>query len=105
MKHEAKSQRDAALLELNERNKQPPPPSLIFGKQHTLHIRKGETIAIVGPVGSGKSTLLAAILGEIRSTDSTADCTADCTADSTAKEHAVCVDGTIAYCAQQPWIR
>ena len=40
----------------------PPPPSLL---NVALEIKKGELIAIVGPVGSGKSTLLSAMLGEV----------------------------------------
>jgi ABC-type bacteriocin/lantibiotic exporter with double-glycine peptidase domain len=64
------------------------PPSL-FNIQ--LNIRKGETVAVVGPVGSGKSTLLSAILGEINAT-------------TAATSPSVCVDGSVAYCAQQPWI-
>lgn len=31
----------------------------------TLHIQKGEFVAIIGPVGSGKSTLLNSIMGEL----------------------------------------
>ena len=62
-----------------------------------LAIRKGETIAVVGPVGSGKSTLLSAILGELSACPGSRDLEQNPTA--------VCVDGTVAYCAQQPWIR
>jgi ATP-binding cassette subfamily C (CFTR/MRP) protein 1 len=62
-----------------------------------LTIQKGETIAVVGPVGSGKSTLLSAMLGELSASPGSRDLLQNPTP--------VCVDGTVAYCAQQPWIR
>jgi ATP-binding cassette subfamily C (CFTR/MRP) protein 1 len=53
-------------------------------------VEEGELIGICGPVGSGKSSLLAALLAEITPTGG---------ADTLPL-----VRGTIAYCAQQPWI-
>ncbi|SCV73559.1 BQ2448_7485 [Microbotryum intermedium] len=52
-----------------------------------LSVKKGELLAVVGRVGSGKSSLLSAILGEMTKIDGS-----------------VTVRGTVAYCAQQPWI-
>ncbi|KDE07748.1 hypothetical protein MVLG_02020 [Microbotryum lychnidis-dioicae p1A1 Lamole] len=52
-----------------------------------LSVKKGEVLAVVGRVGSGKSSLLSAILGEMTKIDGS-----------------VTVRGTVAYCAQQPWI-
>ena len=52
-----------------------------------LRARAGELIAVVGAVGSGKSTILAAMLGEMHQT-----------------RGRVVSRGTIAYCAQQPWL-
>lgn len=52
-----------------------------------LHIKKGELVAIVGPVGSGKSTLLSALLGELNRLDGN-----------------VHVQGSVAYVPQSAWI-
>ena len=52
----------------------------------TVNIVRG-SFAVVGPVGSGKSTLLQGILGEVPLSNGTVGRT-----------------GSIAYCAQQPWI-
>ena len=71
----------------------PPPLPSLYDVE--LNVQKGETIAIVGPVGSGKSTMLSAMLGEIPSVMH----------DSENKQKVVSIDGTVAYCAQQPWIR
>eukprot|EP00755_Sulcionema_specki_P036663 Sspe_Gene.22459::Locus_8550_Transcript_1_1_Confidence_1.000_Length_3182::g.22459::m.22459/K05665/ABCC1; ATP-binding cassette, subfamily C (CFTR/MRP), member 1 len=57
-------------------------------KEVTLCLPKGALVTVVGSVGSGKSSLLRAILGELELTGGT-----------------VGVTGSIAYCAQQPWIR
>lgn len=59
---------------------------------HTLvdlnvEIKRGQLVAVVGPVGSGKSSLIAGILGELHVT--------------TGKIHQ---RGTISYCDQRPWI-
>lgn len=56
-------------------------------KDITLEVRRGELIGVVGRVGCGKSSLLTAILGEMQLDAGT-----------------VSVSGTIAYCAQTPWI-
>ncbi|GAA6024113.1 hypothetical protein JCM10207_003170 [Rhodosporidiobolus poonsookiae] len=53
----------------------------------TLSVKKGKLIAVVGQVGSGKSSLLSAILGEMHKLAG-----------------AVHLRGTVAYCAQTPWI-
>lgn len=52
-----------------------------------LNVKKGELIAIVGPVGSGKSTLLSALLGELNK-----------------KAGRVKVSGSVAYVPQSAWI-
>ncbi|KAF2218105.1 hypothetical protein CERZMDRAFT_119613 [Cercospora zeae-maydis SCOH1-5] len=54
-----------------------------------LRVRKGDHVAIMGPVGSGKTTLLRLILGEIAPT-----------------KGRVVVDRSIpmGYCAQTPWL-
>ena len=52
-----------------------------------LNIKKGELVAVVGPVGSGKSTLLAAILGELHR-----------------ESGSVNVIGDVAYVPQTAWI-
>ncbi|XP_076338586.1 multidrug resistance-associated protein 1-like isoform X2 [Tachypleus tridentatus] len=57
-------------------------------KNVSLHVKKGQLVAIVGQVGSGKSSLLSAILGEMYKTDGTVN-----------------VQGTTAYVAQQAWIQ
>ncbi|KAI6044220.1 P-loop containing nucleoside triphosphate hydrolase protein [Pisolithus marmoratus] len=53
-----------------------------------IAIRRGSLTAIVGHVGSGKSSLLSAIIGEMMRVSGEVNC-----------------NGTIAYCAQQPWIQ
>jgi ABC-type multidrug transport system fused ATPase/permease subunit len=52
-----------------------------------LKVKKGELIAIVGPVGSGKSSLLSALLGELNK-----------------QEGRVKVLGSVAYVPQSAWI-
>jgi len=51
-------------------------------------VQPGELLAVVGMVGSGKSSVLAAILGNMNSVQGD-----------------LAVGGSIAYCAQQPWIQ
>ncbi|KAF9236586.1 P-loop containing nucleoside triphosphate hydrolase protein [Melanogaster broomeanus] len=53
-----------------------------------LSIRNGSLTAIVGNVGSGKSSLLSAIIGEMIRVSGDVHC-----------------NGSIAYCAQQPWVQ
>ncbi|KAF9232707.1 P-loop containing nucleoside triphosphate hydrolase protein [Melanogaster broomeanus] len=53
-----------------------------------LSIRNGSLTAIVGNVGSGKSSLLSAIIGEMMRVSGDVRC-----------------NGSIAYCAQQPWVQ
>jgi ABC-type multidrug transport system fused ATPase/permease subunit len=53
----------------------------------TENIKKGEFIAVVGEAASGKSTLLKAIAGEIER-----------------KKGNINLNGTVAYCDQNPWI-
>ncbi|XP_042513380.1 ABC transporter C family member 8 isoform X3 [Macadamia integrifolia] len=53
-----------------------------------FEVRKGEKVAVCGPVGAGKSSLLYAILGEIPKISGTVD-----------------VFGTVAYVSQTSWIQ
>uniref|UniRef100_A0A6S8ZK17 Uncharacterized protein n=1 Tax=Chaetoceros debilis TaxID=122233 RepID=A0A6S8ZK17_9STRA len=53
-----------------------------------ISIKKGETLACVGPVGSGKSTLLHALIGDVSSSESS---------DITMR-------GSVAYASQSPFI-
>jgi ABC-type multidrug transport system fused ATPase/permease subunit len=55
--------------------------------QVDIKIRRGDLVAIVGPVGSGKSTLMSALLGELY-----------------LESGAVSVTGKIAYVSQSAWI-
>ena len=55
-----------------------------------LTVKKGSLVAIVGHVGSGKSSLLSAILGDMERVEGTVN---------------VARDETVAYVAQQAWIR
>eukprot|EP01094_Clydonella_sp_ATCC50884_P009249 TRINITY_DN1877_c0_g4_i2.p1 TRINITY_DN1877_c0_g4~~TRINITY_DN1877_c0_g4_i2.p1 ORF type:complete len:1344 (+),score=519.36 TRINITY_DN1877_c0_g4_i2:436-4467(+) len=50
--------------------------------------RRGQLIAVVGPVGAGKTSLVSSMLGEIERTGG-----------------AVCVNGSVAFVPQQAWIR
>ncbi|TPX67141.1 hypothetical protein CcCBS67573_g07611 [Chytriomyces confervae] len=52
-----------------------------------LTIKRGSLVAVIGATGSGKSSLLSAISGGMRKTDGKTT-----------------VYGTVAYCAQDPWI-
>ncbi|KAJ3269142.1 Multidrug resistance-associated protein 1 [Terramyces sp. JEL0728] len=52
-----------------------------------LNIKPGTTVGIVGAVGAGKSTLLSSIIGEVNLASG-----------------ALKVNGSVAYCNQQPWI-
>jgi ATP-binding cassette, subfamily C (CFTR/MRP), member 1 len=56
-------------------------------KDINLTIKKGELVAVVGPVGSGKTAFLNLILGEM-------ELTSGCIFSS----------GTMSYCDQRPWI-
>lgn len=53
----------------------------------SVSVRDGELLAVVGHVGSGKSSLLLGLLGEIEHVDGKSR-----------------IEGSVAYCAQQPWI-
>jgi ATP-binding cassette subfamily C (CFTR/MRP) protein 1 len=57
-------------------------------KNINLKVKKGSLVAVIGAVGSGKSSLLCALLGEMPK-----------------KEGTVIVNGSVAYVAQQAWIR
>ena len=52
-----------------------------------LVIKKGQLVAVVGPVGSGKSSLLNSLLGELH-----------------LHSGSVMVRGQVAYCDQRPWM-
>lgn len=53
-----------------------------------LAVKRGQLVAVVGPVGAGKSSLLSAFLGEMRKL-----------------EGSVALKGTVAYVAQQAWVQ
>eukprot|EP00105_Crassostrea_gigas_P021459 XP_011440600.1 PREDICTED: multidrug resistance-associated protein 4 isoform X2 [Crassostrea gigas] len=56
-------------------------------KNIDLEVKKGELLAVVGPVGSGKTSLLLSLLKELPS-----------------ETGQVCVQGTVGYMAQTPWV-
>eukprot|EP00105_Crassostrea_gigas_P042556 XP_019926704.1 PREDICTED: multidrug resistance-associated protein 4-like isoform X4 [Crassostrea gigas] len=56
-------------------------------KNIDLEVKKGELLAIVGPVGSGKTSLLLSLLKELPP-----------------ETGQVCVQGTVGYMAQTPWV-
>lgn len=61
----------------------------------TIKANKGDLVCAVGKVGSGKSALLYSIIGLLEAMNS-----------SSPKERPtpICVHGSVAYCAQSPWI-
>ena len=72
-------------------------------------LAKGSLTVVAGKVGSGKSSFLAAMLGEMSLVEEqvgTGETTAG-TGDTgeTAGTRGVTVRGTVAYCAQEPWIQ
>jgi ATP-binding cassette subfamily C (CFTR/MRP) protein 1 len=83
-------------------NKQGPNRSIHTLMNLNLQIKRGQLIAVIGPVGSGKSSFLSAILGELllRSTDEWSP-PASTEASVQPSLHVV---GTVAYHAQTPWI-
>ncbi|XP_064568791.1 ATP-binding cassette sub-family C member 4 isoform X3 [Zonotrichia leucophrys gambelii] len=56
-------------------------------QQISFTVRRGELLAVIGPVGAGKSSLLSAILGELPK-----------------DKGSINVTGRIAYVSQQPWV-
>ncbi|KAH7890193.1 P-loop containing nucleoside triphosphate hydrolase protein [Phlebopus sp. FC_14] len=59
-----------------------------FLRNVNISIKNGSLTAIVGNVGSGKSSLLSAIIGEMMRLSGEVHCV-----------------GSVAYCAQQPWVQ
>ena len=62
---------------------------LILLKNITLTVKKGEFVAIVGPIGSGKSCLINAILSNYH---------------IFSQDENPIINGEISFCPQQPWI-
>ncbi|XP_051464306.1 ATP-binding cassette sub-family C member 4 isoform X2 [Apus apus] len=56
-------------------------------QQLSFTVRRGELLAVIGPVGAGKSSLLSAVLGELPK-----------------EKGLINVTGRIAYVSQQPWV-
>ncbi|XP_053792269.1 ATP-binding cassette sub-family C member 4 isoform X3 [Vidua macroura] len=56
-------------------------------QQISCTVRRGELLAVIGPVGAGKSSLLSAVLGELPK-----------------DKGLINVTGRIAYVSQQPWV-
>ncbi|XP_041279325.1 ATP-binding cassette sub-family C member 4 isoform X1 [Onychostruthus taczanowskii] len=56
-------------------------------QQISFTVRRGELLAVIGPVGAGKSSLLSAVLGELPK-----------------DKGLINVTGRIAYVSQQPWV-
>lgn len=56
-------------------------------QQVSFTVRRGELLAVIGPVGAGKSSLLSAVLGELPK-----------------DKGFINVTGRIAYVSQQPWV-
>ncbi|NWR88374.1 MRP4 protein, partial [Furnarius figulus] len=56
-------------------------------QQVSFTVRRGELLAVIGPVGAGKSSLLSALLGELPK-----------------DKGLINVTGRIAYVSQQPWV-
>ncbi len=54
------------LMDENEEGGEFSPSSLLSLRRVTMHVKKGEFVAVVGGVGAGKSTLINSILGEGR---------------------------------------
>ena len=63
-----------------------PPPTTLAALE--LAVPSGSLVGVAGPVASGKSSLLLALLGDVPQ-----------------QGGRVCVRGSIAYCAQAPWIQ
>lgn len=57
-------------------------------KEVNLDVYRGQHVVVTGPAGCGKSLILQAILGESASRNS----------------GRVCVNGTVAFCGQTPWL-
>ena len=62
-------------------------------------LAKGSLTVVAGKVGSGKSSFLSAMLGEMSLVDEQVG------TGETADTRGVTVRGTVAYCAQEPWIQ
>ncbi|NXT80894.1 MRP4 protein, partial [Zapornia atra] len=56
-------------------------------QQLSFTVRRGELLAVIGPVGAGKSSLLSAVLGELPK-----------------DKGLLTVNGRVAYVSQQPWV-
>ncbi|KAL2914543.1 hypothetical protein HK105_205894 [Polyrhizophydium stewartii] len=75
------------LVKEKKDSAEPSMPQPFALRDITLDIPRGSLVAVVGSVGSGKSSLLSALIGSMRKT----------AGDSA-------LFGSVAYCAQEPWI-
>jgi ABC-type multidrug transport system fused ATPase/permease subunit/acyl-CoA synthetase (AMP-forming)/AMP-acid ligase II len=78
----------AETSSIDKVNEEEVPGPVPFLHDVNISIPRGSLTAIVGNVGSGKSSLLSAIIGEMVRVSGEVYC-----------------NGSIAYCAQQPWIQ
>lgn len=61
----------------------------------SLSFEQGDFVCVVGRVGAGKSALMSSVLGQLDAVDSS---------DSSKAANPMTINGTIAYCSQNPWI-
>jgi ATP-binding cassette subfamily C (CFTR/MRP) protein 1 len=84
---ETKQKKKAKKQKEKEPVKEQVPKDLFRLSKLDFSVNRGSKVAIVGAVGSGKSSLLSGLIGEMPKLTGSLE-----------------VHGTVAYCAQQPWI-